>query len=311
MKKRHKAKAEVVAPQGNGFVRRWNAFFFAPADPRVCSVLRILYGILLLIYVGIWAPDLTRWFGERGLLPLQAARLMVDEDAWTLLAWIPQQPWALWLCYGMLVTHALLLLLGWHTRLQAIMVFVWLVSFQHRNILIVDGEDTVFRLFAFYLALCPAGWAWSLDARRRRLKDRATPPPIPWGLRLFQIQMTVIYLSSAIEKTAGDDWRAGTALYYVARLDDSFGKLPLPAFLFEKLWLVKLMTWSVLLLEWTLPVLLWPRRTRRIALAIGIVFHLSIEYTMNLFLFHWIMIVGLLSFLDGEELDRLTKRARP
>jgi len=56
----------------------------------------------------------------------------------------------------------------------------------------------------------------------------AVATPIPWGLRLFQLQMAVIYLSSAIEKTSGVDWREGTALYYVARLDDSFGKFPVP-----------------------------------------------------------------------------------
>jgi hypothetical protein len=29
-------------------------------------------------------------------------------------------------------------------------------------------------------------------------------------------------------------------------------------------------------------------------------FHLATDYTMNLFLFHWIMLVGLLSFIPSE-----------
>jgi hypothetical protein len=213
----------------------------------------------------------------------------------------------LWVGYGLLVAHAILLTAGWHTRIQAVCVLVWLTSFHNRNIAIVDGEDTLFRLFAFYLALCPSGWAWSLDARRRKSDE---PPPIPWALRLFQLQICVIYLSSAIEKTSGHDWTSGTALYYVARLDDTFGKLPIPAFPFETLWMIKAMTWSVLALEWALPVFLWVKRTRRLAVVVAIAFHLAIDSTMNLFLFHWLMILGLLSFLDYDELAAPFRRLR-
>lgn len=292
-----------------GFAAAWNELFFAERDPRLAGVLRIGYGVLLLINLAMWAPDVPLWFSDTGLLPPGAARAVVDEDALSLLGWIHSEP-ALLACYGLLVAHAVLLTLGWHTRIQAIAVLVWLTSFQHRNILIVDGEDTLFRMFAFYLALCPAGWAFSLDAQRRVRRGVAMLPPVPWALRLFQIQISVVYLSSAIEKSTGHDWTSGTALYYVARLDDVFGRFPVPAFAFETLWLTRLLTWSVLALEWGLPVLLWLRRTRRAAIVVAIAFHLAIEYTMNLFLFHWLMILGILSFAELDELRWPPWRAR-
>ena len=288
-------------PPRRGFGAAWHALIFAERDPRLASVLRIGYGVLLLVNLAMWAPDLRLWFSEAGLLPLAAARDIVAEHAPTVLGWISTDGW-LWGCYGVLVASAVLLTVGWHTRIQAIIVLCGLVSFQNRNYAIVDGEDTLFRLFAFYLALCPAGWAFSLDARRRKRRGITGAPPVPWALRLFQIQMSVIYLSSAIEKSKDEAWRSGTALYYVARLDDSFGKLPVPAFVFETLWLTKLVTWSVLVLEWGLPVLLWVKGSRRVALVVAIVFHLSIDYSMNLFLFHWLMILGLLSFAEFDEL---------
>ena len=58
----------------------------------------------------------------------------------------------------------------------------------------------------------------------------------------------------------------------------------------------------VLALEWILPVALWVKRSRKIAVAVAIAFHLAIDWTMNLFLFHWIMILGLLSFLSFDDL---------
>jgi hypothetical protein len=281
--------------------------WFADRDPRLASVLRIGYGALLLINLAMWAPDLQLWFTDAGVLPAAAAVEIVKEHAPTgVLGWVSAAWWPI-ACYGVLVAAGVLLTLGWHTRVQAVAVLLGLTWFQNRNYALVDGEDTLFRLFAGYLALCPAGWAFSLDARRRaRRQARAggppPPPPIPWGLRLFQIQLSVIYLSSAIEKTTGADWRSGDALYYVARLDHSFGKLPVPSFLFESLTVTHVMTWGVLAAEWLLPVLLWLRPTRRWAIAAAIVFHLSIEYTMNLFLFHWLMILGLLAFAEYDEL---------
>ncbi|HET7500907.1 MAG TPA: HTTM domain-containing protein [Kofleriaceae bacterium] len=274
---------------------------FAERDPRLASVIRIGYGALLLINLAMWAPDLGLWFSESGVLPQAAAREIINEHAPTILGW-SQAGWWPQLCYGVLCASAVLLTVGWHSRIQAIIVLVGLTSFQDRNYAIVDGEDTLFRMFAFYLALCPAGWAYSLDAVRRKRRGVTGPPPVPWGLRLFQIQISVVYLSSAIEKSLGTDWTSGDALYYVARLHDTFGKLPVPAFVFETLWLTRLLTWSVLALEWGLPIALWPGRTRRAALAVALVFHLAVESSMNLFLFHWLMILGLLSFAELDEL---------
>lgn len=308
MTSRRKRPAQVsranptrVATSQRGFVAAWNDLFFAPRDPRLASVLRIGYGVLLLINLAVLAPDVPLWFSETGVLPSAVARDMITEHAPTVLDWIDAAWWP-WLCYGVLAAAAVLLTLGWHSRVQAIIVLVGLTWFQYRSYAIVDGEDTLFRLFAFYLALCPAGWAFSLDARRRKRRGDTAPPPIPWGLRLFQVQMSVIYLSSAIEKSIGTDWTAGTALYYVSRLDDAFGKFPLPGAVFETPWLVKLMSWSVLALEWLLPVLLWLKPTRRAAIVVALVFHLAVDYAMNLFLFHWLMILGILSFAEFAEL---------
>lgn len=284
-----------------GFADAWNDFFFAARDPRLAGVLRIGYGVLVLVNLAVLAPDVPRWFGSAGVLPASDARELMTEHAPTVLGWASAAWWP-WLCYGVLAAAAVLLTAGWHSRIQAVVVLLGLTWFQDRNYAIVDGEDTLFRMFAFYLVLCPAGWAYSLDARRRKRRGGAEEPPIPWALRLFQIQMSVIYLSSAIEKSLGHDWTVGTALYYASRLDDAFGKFPVPGFVFESLGLTRIMSWSVLALEWILPVVLWLRPTRRAAIGVAIVFHLAIDYSMNLFLFHWLMILGILSFAEIDEL---------
>ena len=52
-------------------------------------------------------------------------------------------------------------------------------------------------------------------------------------------------------------------------------------------------------LELALPIALWLPRTRVIAVVVAALFHVGLDYTMNLFLFHPLMLVGLLAFLAG------------
>jgi hypothetical protein len=179
--------------------------------------------------------------------------------------------------------------------------------------LIVDGEDTVFRLMAFYLFFSPSGFYFSVDNWiRKKLNQFKTktdpttesPPPREfaiWPLRLIQIQTATIVLFSACEKLNGVDWIDGTALYYVSRLDDLFYRFPVPAFLFKSIFLIKTLTWATLVLEVTAPIAVWFKRTRIPALIMLFTFHLSLDYTMNLNLFQYLMILGWCSFLQPKD----------
>ena len=70
------------------------------------------------------------------------------------------------------------------------------------------------------------------------------------------------------------------------------------------------MTWSVIAVELIAPWFLWFRETRRWALLVIVLFHLSNEYSMFLFLFHWIMLVGWSTFLTSEDISFFS-RGRP
>ena len=290
----------------------WNGFFHGPLDLRVCALVRIAYAALVLIWLAVFYPDLARWFSEDGVFPLIVARKATPGGAWTVLALLP--PGSFWLtaAWAMAFVQALLLLVGFGSRLNAAAVFVWVVSFANRNALILDAEDTVFRLIGFYLILMPCGACWSVDGWIRSRNTgpngtRSVPATVApaWGLRLLQIQMCVIFLSAALCKLQSAAWRDGTAMYYVARLDDYFGRFPTPDVLWQTPWIVALITWGTIAVEFAIPLAIWWPRARRWALVAALLFHLANEYTMHLFLFHWIMLAGWASFLCGDDLDAI------
>lgn len=295
-----------------GLWRRWDRFFFVRRDLSMCGVIRIAFSSLLLINLLVLMPDLETWFGVEGCLPLGASRQVIDSDTITLFQWLPESDTVLWTCFGVFFLQVLCLLVGFLSRFQAACVFLWLVSFQHRNAIILDGEDTVFRLICFLLIFMPAGGYLSLDscwrARRGRVQENTERPV--WPLRLLQIEMSLIYLSTALEKLDGKEWINGTALYYVSRLDDLFGRFWVPSVLFDSMPILIIMTWLVLAFELLVPFALWFEETRRVALVVAFTFHLAVDYTMNLFLFQWIMMVGLLSFVEPGDVRALRVRLR-
>jgi hypothetical protein len=293
-----------------GLARGWQRFFHGPCDARVCSLIRIIFALLVLIHFAVLYPDLDHFFSDAGVLPLEAALKIAHPFSLSILTWTPQTSEAIHICWWIAVAHGIALLVGFLPRLNALLVFAWIVSFQIRNDVINDGEDCLMRMLGFFLIFLPSGQCWSVDSLVRRALGNYPDGPerylAPgWGLRLMQFEMAALFMSSALIKFGGPSWLNGTALYYVSRLDDHFGRFYVPAFVFDIPWLVACITWSVLLAETLVPIFIWFRETRLVCLVIVVIFHLANEWTMNLFLFHWLMLCGWLSFVSAADWARL------
>lgn len=277
----------------------WQRFFFAPVDSVTCDVIRIGYAVLLLIMCATTWSHVGMWYGASGVVPFALLEQLLDHDAWTLLEYLPHTDRTAHIAYAVLMLHAALLAIGFLTRLQSVCVYVWLLSFHHRNFLILNGEDAVFRVIGFLLIFMPIGRHLSLDAWiKRRLMPHSEAGPVPcWALRLLQIEMCLIYAGCAFSKMNCTVWIDGMAMYYTSRLDDYFAGLPTPKVLWESLLVMRLMTWSVIILEAIVPILIWFKETRWFALGLAVGLHLVLAYCMNLYLFQWIMLVGWASFV--------------
>src|SRR5262249_4135425 len=120
-----------------------------------------------------------------------------------------------------LLLASLCLTVGYRTRLASVVVFVAVLSFEHRTPSIFSSADALLRILCFFLMFAPAGASLSVD-RWRIARDRfwEFPARAPWALRLVQIQISVMYLSTVWLKLHGSDWLNGTAVSLVARLED-------------------------------------------------------------------------------------------
>jgi len=269
----------------------WDRFWHTPADPRIAAGFRIGFGVLAALTFLGQLPFAELWWGQEGLCPPGLGQRMRATSSWSLLFWLP--PDYLNLYIGLAVTHALLLAAGVFHRVNAALLFVWLVSFQNRCVFLTDGEDTVLRLFAFFLIFLDASRVWALTPR-----PADAPTHSGFAIRLIQLQTVFVFGMAGMEKWPGPAWWNGEAMFQVLHLDDYTGRLPIMTRMIEAApWLSWPMSTGTLLLEFVIPIIVWVPRLRVPAVALAVCWHLMLESMAYLYAFELLMILGWLSFL--------------
>lgn len=290
---------------GNRVYAAWERFFFAPVSPLPIAVFRILYGLCVLATLLLLHAEWLNWFGADGWVsPATNAQMEpgLRLNVFALIAgnnhWIAAFFWVF-------LVFVLLLIAGLWTRVSSIAVFLCLVSIQQRNLFIVNGGDAFLRVAGFFLMFAPAGACLSLDRWLyvRRGGRAEVLPAAPWAQRMIQLELAFLYFVSFLWKMKGDTWRNGTALYYVLHLT-AIQRFPVPLWL-QRPALLHLGSWFALLLEFSLGVLIWFRPLRYPLLLLGLCFHLTLEYALNLPMIQWDILSAYVLFLEPADLARL------
>jgi len=286
-------------------LRAWTEFFFTEQSPLPIAVFRILYGIAVIATLLLLRPDWLAWYGVDGWVSFATALKLEPGPRLNLFLLIPQNNAWINGFFWVFLASAILLTTGLLTRLNSVLIFICLASLQQRNLYILHGGDTFLRLAGFFLMFAPAGAALSLDrlVRVRLGKEPAAiQPRSPWAQRMIQLQLSVLYLASFLAKIEGAPWLQGTALFYVYHLDE-LRRFRLPSWFFDPLGL-KFGTWFALALELCLGTLIWVRKLRYYVLALGLLFHLWLEYSLNIPLFQWDVLTAYILFIDPKDLTR-------
>jgi hypothetical protein len=271
-------------------IARARSWLFDPVDTAPMAALRIACALLVVGWTVSLIPDAQAFLSDDGLTSGPAGG---DAGWWSLPVFSP---------YGVLAllgVAALALLVGWHTRLTSVLVAFLLVVVQRRDVYVLNSGDLLLRELALYLALMPAGECWSLDARRRGTRQRA-----PWGLRLLQVQVSLLYLFSVVAKLHGTSWQDGSAVGQAVQLED-LQRFVLPFPVATSVTASALLTYGTLVVEAFLVVGLWLPRTRWLAMAAGIAIHLGIEATLLIGWFSFAVIACYLAFVPAPVLRRV------
>jgi hypothetical protein len=290
-----------------GAVKAWDRFWFAPEPTSTLALVRVAFGLVVLVWAFSLLPVVEPLFSATGVLP---ARPHDGNGMWTVLD-AADSVTAVAALLAALIVAACAVVAGFMTRLATAVVFVALCSFSARNPFALNSGDTLLRGTAFFLMLAPAGAAFSVDALRRR--GRAALPDFParapWALRLIQVQLSVLYLSSVWMKLRGTTWNDGTALGYALSLHD-LQRLPFPSPLLDSAAVVNALTWGTLAIELSLALLIWNRAARPWVIAAGVTLHLGIDYSLRVGVFGMAIFVSYLAFVPAPAASRFIVAVR-
>jgi vitamin K-dependent gamma-carboxylase-like protein len=291
--------------KANSFFEAWNGFFFAEQSPTPLALFRIAYGTVVIATLFLLHADWIAWYGPNAWVRLSTIGAMEPGPRLNLFTIIPQSDSWVRILFWVFLVSAVCLTIGLLTRVNSIIVFACLASIQQRNLLILHGGDTFLRVTGFFLMFAPAGAALSLDRLVRIWRGKEgveIRPRRPWAQRMIQFELALLYFAGFCSKIEGGSWVQGTALYYVYHLDE-LQRFPIPSWFFHPV-ILRLGTWFALALEFSMGVLIWIKELRYPLLAVGILFHLSLEYSLNIPMFQWDVLSAYILFVDPADLTR-------
>jgi hypothetical protein len=289
----------------------WDHFFFTPQSPIPIAIFRILYGLCVAATLILFHSDWLDWFGVHGWISQSAMTQIEPGVRLNLFQVMPSDDRWIAAFFWVALGFTLMLIAGLWTRPSSVAVFLSMASIQQRAPSIMHSGDTFLRIAGFFLMFAPAGAALSFDRLirvRRGVEDAVIRPRAPWAQRMIQFELALLYFSSFWWKMKGDTWLHGTALYYVLHLP-SITRFPIPGWIRYPA-ILKVGSWLALALEFSLGVLIWFRPLRYPLLLLGLLFHLCLEYALNLPMFEWDILAAYVLFIEPADIERVWRAIR-
>ncbi len=217
---------------GNYFTRfsdtiseSWNRFWFQKDSPKAVSVLRIVAGVVALIYALSFTSELAIWFADGGIMPIDRTNRLIGADDPT----VPVYQWSLfklahsatqlYVLHAIAIVSILLFTIGFQARFTAVAATIFVLSYAERAPMLMGLLEPLLCPVMIYLCLAPCGAYYSVDAwlRARKGDTEAIPPSFGAhiAVRLIQVHLVAFYWMMAFAKLGNPVWWNGEAMWWL------------------------------------------------------------------------------------------------
>ena len=262
-------------------------------DSRSLALFRAAIGLILLSKTTLLMHDFSPFFGEHGINPDNGGMF-------------PS------MVLGIMPIMAGCLVLGFFSRVAALVALICLTIIEQYNPLIFQEGDQLLRLLLFWSIFLPIEERWSLDQGWPLVL-----PPAPrltlWASLGYTIQIASIYWSAALLQSDVAWTQSGDALAYALHVD--YFATPFGASLLQRPDLLRDWTFATRWLEILGPCLLlipWkPAGFRFAAVLLFVGFHLvGMRSLFQLGILPWVGAAAWLPFIPGTVWDWLGRVLR-
>lgn len=132
-------------------------------DYRSLALLRIFVGLTLLLDLIQRSRSLLAHYTDFGVLPRSELFRLGSETAFWSVHTINGTPLYVAILFMLAGASAVMMIVGYRTRIATIASFVLLVSLHNRNPFILQGGDVAFRVILFWMMFLPLAKRFSMD----------------------------------------------------------------------------------------------------------------------------------------------------
>lgn len=271
----------------DGPIARLREAAFRPVDLASLAAFRVLFGLMMAF--GAVRFLATGWMRAQYVEP-------VFFFKYPGFAWVQVWPeWGLWLHFSLLAVLALLVAIGWRTRICAALFFLAFTYVQLMDVTNYLNHYWLVVALSFLVCFLPLEGMFSLDARRDPRLARTHVPA--WMLWLMRFQVGAVYVHAGLAKLETDWILHGQPLgIWMAARDG----LPAIGPLLALPGIGMAMSWAGLFYDTTIVGWLMWRRTRPLAFATVVFFHVLTRVLFDIGMFPAIMIVSATLFFDAD-----------
>jgi len=264
-----------------------NRLLSRPVDIASLAAFRIMFGLLM-------AASMVRFMAKGWVQQLYLAPAF--HFSYPGFEWIRPWPGALMYAhFAFLTLFAIGIALGLFYRLCAVLFFLGFTYIELLDQTAYLNHYYLITLLSGLLIFLPANRAWSFDARRNP-RIRADNAPA-WTLNILRFQIAVVYVFAGLAKFNAD-WlfhAQPLRIWLAARSD-----LPFIGHWLDQAWVAYAASWIGAAFDSFIIFFLVQPRTRRLAYAALIIFHVATWILFNIGMFPWIMILAATVFFPPD-----------
>jgi len=284
------------------------------ADLRSLAFFRIAVSCVILGDLTVRGMSLRAHYTDFGVLPRTA---LIDQFSplWRLsLHFMSGQPavqLALFILAGL---FAVMMLVGYRTRLATFLSWAMMTSLHARNPMVLQAGDVFLHMLLFWGMFMPLGARASLDSFLKPAREPLPKSFASMGTAGLVMQVAFVYWFSVGTKLNPNSfpiwWNQGTAVYYALSIDEF--ATPIAHFLLHFPLLLKGLDYMTLAVEIFAPLMLLcpvatgPIRTLAVFMVIGM--HVGFRLCLELGPFPWISSAAMLALLPAFFWDQIVFR---
>jgi hypothetical protein len=306
------------------FGQRWNRFWFTPADPLPCCVLRLVVGLTATAHFLAMGSGLGVWFANDGALAPAAVKRILDLPGGGGVTFHPSYLNFFPTGTGLYVIHvatvivSLAFALGFLTRASGVLTLIALLAYVHRVPEVAGHVEPVLSFLIAYLVIAPSGALLSVDYRLFSSGKKSSIGLLLAGsaepslaanisLRLIQVHVAMFYAMMGLSKLYGDAWWQGGAVWMLLAQTES---RVIDGTMFRRMgqigeYLLNFATHLIVYFELAFGVLIWTRLGRPVLLALSIIVWPIVILSTGQLLFGLAMLATNLAFVSPAWLRSL------